>query len=168
VTIRDLRVGDLEAVRAIEVRAGALFHTVGKPDIAEHPVPSAEALAHFVRSKMSWAAVDDDDLPVAFVLAAVVDGLAHIEQVSVDPAYARRGLGSTLIDHVGAWAAGRGLPALTLTTFSGVPWNAPYYARLGFRELADAERGPELTKLMAAEAQHGLDPAERVAMRREL
>jgi hypothetical protein len=25
--------------------------------------------------------------------------------------------------------------ALTLTTFAGIPWNGPYYARLGFRTL---------------------------------
>jgi hypothetical protein len=48
-----------------------------------------------------------------------------------------------------------------------VPWNGPYYARLGFRELSEAERGPELTELMAQEERHGLDPAERIAMRRE-
>lgn len=167
-TIRDLRVDDLDAVRAIELRAGALFHTVGKPGIAEHPVPSAEVLARFVRSGMSWTAVDDDDHPVAFVLVDLVDGLAHIEQVSVDPSHARRRLGSALIDHVSAWAAERDLAALTLTTFRDVPWNAPYYARLGFRRLADAERGPELGELMAAEARFGLDPAERVAMRREI
>jgi len=32
-----------------------------------------------------------------------------------------------------------GLPALTLTTFTHVPWNAPYYTRCGFRVLDDAE-----------------------------
>ncbi|GAA2578795.1 GNAT family N-acetyltransferase [Winogradskya consettensis] len=163
-----MRVAELELIRAIEVRAGTLFHAVGKSDIAEHPVPAAEELARFVRSEMSWVAVGDDDAPVGFVLVDVVDGLAHVEQVSIDPPYARRGIGSALIDHVGSWAAGRGMEALTLTTFRDVPWNGPYYARLGFKELGDAERGPELTELMADEARHGLDPAERVAMRREV
>jgi GNAT superfamily N-acetyltransferase len=168
VRIRDLRVTDLELIRALEVRAGALFHAVGKSDIAQHPVPAAEELARFVRSGTSWVAVGDDDAPAAFVLVDVVDGLAHIEQVSVDPAYARRGIGSTLIDHVESWAADHGMVALTLTTFRDVPWNGPYYARIGFKELGDAERGPELTELMAVEARHGLDPAERIAMRREV
>jgi GNAT superfamily N-acetyltransferase len=161
-------VDDLETVRAVEVRAGALFHQVGKSDIAEHPVPAAEVLARFVRSGMGWVLVSGDDLPVGFVLVDVVDGLAHVEQVSVDPAYGRRGLGATLIEHVADWAAGRGVAALTLTTFRDVPWNGPYYARLGFRVLSDAERGPELAALMTDEARHGLDPAERIAMRRDL
>ncbi|WP_245908404.1 GNAT family N-acetyltransferase [Pseudosporangium ferrugineum] len=107
-------------------------------------------------------------MPVAYVLVEVVDGLAHIEQVSVDPPYARRGIGRRLIDHVGRWAGERGMSGMTLTTFRGVPWKAPYYARLGFVELAEGERGPELARLMAVEARHGLDPVERIAMRREV
>lgn len=168
VEIRAARVDDLEVIRAIEVRAGALFHDVGMSDIALHPVPPAAVLARFVHGGRSWVVVDDAGVPVAFVLVELIDGLAHIEQVSVDPAYGRRGLGRALIEYVGRWAAARGLAALTLTTFRGVPWNGPYYARLGFVELADGERGPELARLMALEAQHGLDPVERIAMRRNV
>lgn len=164
--IRALRADDLEPIRAIELRAGALFHDVGMSDIATHPVPPAAALARFVDAGRGWVVADDDDRPVAFVLVEVVDGLAHVEQVSVDTAYARQRLGRDLIDHVESWAAERGMPALTLTTFRGVPWNGPYYRRLGFVELADSERGPQLATLMAAEVQHGLDPVERIAMRR--
>jgi GNAT superfamily N-acetyltransferase len=167
VEIRATGVDDLEAIRAIELRAGALFHDVGMSDIATHPVPPAAVFARFVRAGRSWVVADDSGAPVAFVLVDVVDGLAHIEQVSVDPSYARRGLGRVLIDYVGRWAVGQGMPALTLTTFRGVPWNGPYYARLGFVELRDGERGPELARLMAREAQHGLDPVERIAMRRD-
>ncbi|MFI5936090.1 GNAT family N-acetyltransferase [Actinoplanes sp. NPDC051494] len=158
--------GDLELIRDLELRAGALFRSMGMPDIAEHPVPAADELARFVHAERAWAVAAAGDVPVAFVLVDVVDGLAHVEQVSVEPAYARRRLGSSLLDHVETWAAGQKMQALTLTTFRHVPWNAPYYARLGFVELADAERGPELVALMAKEARHGLDPADRVAMRR--
>ena len=55
---------------------------------------------------------------------------------------------------------------LTLSTFRSVPWNAPYYARLGFAELPAAELTPGLTEILAAETAFGLDPAERVFMRR--
>ena len=59
-----------------------------------------------------------------------------------------------------------GLPALTLTTFRSVPWNAPYYARCGFVALSPAQLGPGLTEVLAAEAALGLDMTDRVAMRR--
>jgi GNAT superfamily N-acetyltransferase len=163
--IRATRPDDLVGLQRIELAAGQLFHAVGMPAIADAPLPTIEELHGYVRTGRSWVA-DDDGRPVAFILVELVDGAAHIEQVSVDPAYARRGLGAELIDHVGAWAANRGLAALTLTTFRNVPWNAPYYARLGFAEMPPAERGPRLTVLMAEEAERGLDPNQRVAMRR--
>ncbi|GGQ45944.1 GNAT family N-acetyltransferase [Couchioplanes azureus] len=159
-----MRVDDLETVRGIESRAGALFHDVGMSDIAAHPAPSADVLARFVHAGRGWVVAGDADVPVAYVLVELVDGLAHIEQVSVDPPYARKGLGRDLIDHVARWAAADGLPALTLTTFRAVPWNGPYYSRLGFVEVAAQERGPELARLMAREAEHGLDPVERISM----
>jgi hypothetical protein len=65
-------------------------------------------------------------------------------------------------------AAGRGVPALTLTTFRDVPWNAPYYARIGFRVLVEAELTQGLRGIRDAEAAHGLDRWPRVCMRREL
>ena len=57
---------------------------------------------------------------------------------------------------------------VTLTTFRDVPWNAPFYARAGFRALANHEIGPGLAEVMRQEAARGLDPVTRVAMRRAL
>ena len=55
---------------------------------------------------------------------------------------------------------------MTLTTFRDVPWNAPYYERLGFRVIAPADQGPELAALVAEEAERIPGDAPRVAMRR--
>lgn len=93
---------------------------------------------------------------------------AHVEQISVDPRYARRGLGRRLLDRVVEVARRRGFDALTLTTFRDVPWNAPYYRRCGFRVLADDEIGPDLRRVRDHETSLGLDPARRVCMRRDL
>ncbi len=122
-------------------------------------------------------AAGDDGAVAGYVVVDVLDRpgaapgsgrAAHIEQVSVDPAFGRSGLGRRLIEHVAAEARRWGLDALTLTTFRDVPWNAPYYERCGFRVLADDELGPDLRRVRAAETAHGLDPAARVCMRREL
>jgi GNAT superfamily N-acetyltransferase len=165
-SIRPTRLADSIVIQRIERAAGKLFRDIGMPDIADHPDPPIELLAEYQQAGRSWVVVDAADRPIAFVLVKLIDGLAHIEQVSVEPAKARQGIGRELIDYVDAWAAERGLHALTLTTFRDVPWNGPYYERLGFAELAPDERGPELAELMAAEAAHGLDPAQRIAMRR--
>jgi GNAT superfamily N-acetyltransferase len=167
VRIRETRIDELAELQRIELAAGQLFREVGMPDIAEHPLPPIATLAAYQQAGRSWVVVGEKG-PAGFVLVKLVDGLAHIEQISIDPAYARRRVGAGLIDHVESWAAAGGRPALTLSTFRQVPWNAPYYARLGFRELSPAELGPELAELMAEEAHHGLDPADRVAMRRPI
>jgi GNAT superfamily N-acetyltransferase len=166
--IRPTRLEDLADIQRIELAAGELFRTIGMADIADHPVPAIDVLAEYQRAALSWVAVDHAGHPVAFVLVKRVDGRAHIEQVSVRPDHARRRIGRDLIDHVEGWAAGQGLPALTLTTFRDVQWNGPYYERLGFSLLADSERGPELRTLMSEEAAHGLDPEHRIAMIRPI
>jgi hypothetical protein len=57
---------------------------------------------------------------------------------------------------------------LTLTTFRSVPSNAPSYRRLGFRDLTTEELTPGLAAVLAHEVAFGLDPADRVCMRREM
>jgi GNAT superfamily N-acetyltransferase len=167
--IRPTRPSDLSVIQRIELAAGELFRDIGMPDIADHPEPSIDALTGYHRAGQSWVAVDDRDHPIAFILVKILDGRAHVEQVSVDPADAHRRIGRELIDDVDAWAAGRKLlPAVTLTTFRDVPWNGPYDERLGFTVLAPDDRGPDLAALMAEEAAHGLDPAQRIAMLRPI
>ena len=90
------------------------------------------------------------------------------KQVTVHPGSARRGLGRALLDDAPNRAAADGLPALTLTTFAHVPWNAPYYARCGFRVLGDAEVTPGVAGDEEREAAMGVDRWPRVCMRRDL
>jgi hypothetical protein len=67
-----------------------------------------------------------------------------------------------------AWAQRHGLAALTLTTFTDVPWNMPYYERLGFRNLCDIELTPGLRAVRAREAIRGLDAWPLTTMRRDI
>jgi GNAT superfamily N-acetyltransferase len=169
VVIRPARRDELVAVQAIEVAAGALFAEVGMTSVSEDPPPSLEELDSYRSRGMAWVAADGPaDRPVAYLLADVVDGNAHIEQVSVHPGWGRQGIGRALIDHFEEWAVGQGLPAVTLTTFADVPWNGPYYRRCGFRPMAEAELGPELAALRATEQARGLDRHPRLAMVRSL
>jgi ribosomal protein S18 acetylase RimI-like enzyme len=114
------------------------------------------------------ALVDGDDVPAAYLVAEPVDDFLHVEQVSVHPRAARRRLGRSLIDHLAGVAREDGVPALTLTTFAEVPWNAPYYERLGFRVVPDAELTPGLRRIVDAEGAIGLHRWPRVVMRRDV
>ncbi len=168
ITIRLARPGELTGLQSIEVAAGVLFREIGKVDVAEHPPPAIEVFERSQQAGLLWVVADSADQPIGFVLVTLVDGAAHIEQVSVHPDHGRQGLGRLMIDHVDRWAASQNLSALTLSTFRGVAWNGPYYARLGFRELSAAEYTPGLVEIRAAETAFGLDPAERILMRRQI
>lgn len=163
--IRAATEDDLPVLREIELAAGKPFADLGMADVAEDEPPSLAVLREFQQAGSAWVYADDSGPPVGYLLAEVVDGNAHIEQVSVDPEYAGRRIGKRLIEHAARWARERNLPALTLTTFTEVPWNGPYYERLGFRYLTAAEETPGLRSVRAAEAAGGLDRWPRACMR---
>jgi GNAT superfamily N-acetyltransferase len=136
--------------------------------VADDDPGSIAELAPYAEDGRAFVAVDTTDQPVGYLLLDVLDGAAHIEQVSVHPDYARRGIGRALIDRAESWARDRGLPALTLTTYVEVPWNGPYYERLGFRYLTADEETPALRSIRESERRSGLDAWPRACMRREL
>jgi GNAT superfamily N-acetyltransferase len=163
IVLRAARAEELGLLPDIERASGEAFRSVGMPQIADDdPMPVQVLARHDV-----WVAVRDG-VPVAFAVAAVVDGCAHVEQISVHPDHSRLGIGRRLLDHIEQWAARRGLAALTLTTFRAVPWNGPYYERLGFRVLSPDEITPGLAAAVAEEAERGLDTSARVCMRRDI
>jgi GNAT superfamily N-acetyltransferase len=168
VRIRPATAGDGPVVRDLERRAGLRFAEVGLAEVADHEPPSLEHLAGVASDGRSAVAVAPSGEVVGYVLVDRVDSAAHVEQVSVDPDHQGRGVGRALLAWVEGWARGEGCRALTLTTFRDVPWNAPLYAHLGFRELAADEVGPGLATVVSEEAALGLDPATRVCMRRDL
>ncbi|MGW7228632.1 GNAT family N-acetyltransferase [Streptomyces cyaneofuscatus] len=170
--IRSARRSDLRLLQDIERAAGEPFRTLGMDSVADDDPPPLDLLESYRRAGRCWVATDPlsatGDRPLGYVIADPVDGALHIEQISVDPVAARRGIGRRLIDRLATLAPGQGLTALTLTTFSDVPWNAPYYARIGFRVLHDRELTDGLRTIRGEEAQHGLDRWPRVCMRRDL
>ncbi|HEY0133013.1 MAG TPA: GNAT family N-acetyltransferase, partial [Nannocystis sp.] len=143
---------DLPALRELERAAGAPFRAIGMATIADDEPPALAVLAGFQRDGRAWVIDDDAGRPVAYLLLEVVDGCAHVEQMSVHPGHARRGLGRELLGAAEGWARAAGSPAITLTTFAGVPWNAPYYARLGFCVIDAGELTPGLRRIRDHEA----------------
>ncbi len=167
-TLRSRTVADVPRLREIEVLAGEAFRVLGMDAVADDPPPDAAEYEELVQAGRTWVVADDADVAVGYAVADVVDGRAHVEQVSVDPAHAGLGLGRVLVEEIARWGVTKGLTEGSLTTFRDVPWNAPYYERLGFRTLSPDELGPELARLREKERAHGLDRWPRVAMVRDL
>ncbi|MDA5283635.1 GNAT family N-acetyltransferase [Streptomyces sp. NPDC054904] len=166
--IRAAVLADLPVCQDIERAAGECFRDIGMPAVADDDPLPLEELARYAGTGLAWVATGPDDRPLAYLIAEPVDGALHVEQVSVHPAGARRGVGRALLEHAALRAAARRDGALTLTTFAAVPWNAPYYLRCGFRILADEELTPGLREIRRQEALHGLDRWPRVCMGRAL
>lgn len=143
--IRAATAAELPRLQEIERVAGEPFRALGMAAVADDEPPSLDLLEEFRAAGRAWVSVDGGNRPLAYLIHEDVDGAAHVEQVSAG-----------------------GLTALTLTTFAEVPWNAPYYTRLGFRVLAEAELTEGLRAIRHTEQEIGLDRWPRVCMRREL
>ncbi|WP_194894657.1 GNAT family N-acetyltransferase [Catenulispora pinisilvae] len=157
---------ELAALPALELAADAqLVAYLGGASLP--PLPEA---AQAVASLAEAAAVLVAGAPpVGFARIDVIDGNAHLEQLSVLPSATRRGIGTALVRACCDWAARNGFGAVTLMTFAHVPFNAPFYARLGFQALDDAQLSAPLAAIRRHEVDLGLDAlGPRVAMRRTL
>ncbi|CAM5660186.1 GCN5 family N-acetyltransferase [Streptomyces spiroverticillatus] len=162
--IRLALAAELPPLQDIERAAGEPFRDLGMTEIADDDPPALDLLTTYQLDDRAWVFTDSDGTPGAYLIWQEVDGAAHIDQVSVHPRLARRGAGRALISHL---AQESGHAALTLTTFAQVPWNAPYYTRLGFHTLSDAQLTDGLREIVAEESSMGLDRWPRVCMRRD-
>jgi GNAT superfamily N-acetyltransferase len=160
-------------MREVQRAATQMFASVGMTTVAEAGPSPIEAFARYQTGARAWVVTGDDDVPIAYVLADVVDGFAHVTDIAVHPDFQRRGIGRRLLDHVAGWGRARGLTRLTLTTFRDVPWNEPFYERRGFRELRDDELTPALRDKFDNETRTvvettGFGRSSRVYMGRDL
>jgi GNAT superfamily N-acetyltransferase len=159
---------DLGLLPQIEREAGRLFADVDLAGITDHDATSIEDFAVCEKEGLLWVATDRDDVPVGFAYVEMVGGQPHLDELDVHPDHGRRGIGAALVRTVIEWGRSNGHTGLTLTTFREVPWNMPFYARLGFRVVAAADLTPELRQIVDDETRRGLPPEERVVMRHDL
>ncbi|MFI7451165.1 GNAT family N-acetyltransferase [Nonomuraea sp. NPDC049714] len=150
--------GDLAGLVAVEVAADGLFEQVGIT------FPAGTTMVEEVDDP--GTVLVDGFPPDGFAMIGWVDGNVHLEQLAVHPDRMRRGIGGRLVRAVLDHALAVGAPAVTLTTFRDVPWNAPWYERHGFEVLGEREWGPELRALVEHERELGIEVAPRVVMRR--
>ena len=73
-----------------------------------------------------------------------------------------------MIERTAAAACALGYDALYLSTYLGVPWNAPFYARRGFAEMPRTEWPRAFRMQFMAENRHGHPPWRRTIMQRLL
>ena len=161
--IRQATRDDFDILRSIELASFETLRATGA--VSGEPEASSDAeLQHYLDHALLYAACDPDDIPVGYAGAYVTEGCLHIGEMDVHPDFQRKGLGRRLMETLLAEGRLRKLAEATLTTDRLAPFNAPFYASLGFRLLEKEECSPRLRAILDAEAEKGLDPLRRIGM----
>jgi GNAT superfamily N-acetyltransferase len=145
--IRPARPDELALLPELEAAADTVFEGLGIG-----PLPGPGTVQEFAAALVVLVA-GDPPLGLGRIDAVGKDHLAHLEQLSVHPDHAGRGIGRALLRSACGWAKAHGYTDLTLATYRDVPWNGPFYASEGF-----VERGSVDDFLVT----HGLPPEEPV------
>jgi len=156
---------DIPKLGSIEVSAGALFRTIPSlSHIADDHPQDPRRIRAMARERHVWLAVDDNDEPVAFLMGHVSDFCFHIAEISVMENWQRRRVGSALVKRMEDQVKEEGFKVITLTTFRDVPWNGPWYARMGFEEVDAASIGEQHIQILKVEEAHCHDMTKRCCM----
>lgn len=165
--IRPAQESDLQILNDIENAAAYLFqNTKYALEIDLDPL-SIGFLKRQLKLDLIWVAVDQKDLPVGFAVLMIIDNYVHLHELCVHPEHGQKGLGTLLTQRVIQFAQDARFLGVTLSTFRDIPWNAPFYKKLGFQEIPADDTRPGLAGIRKKEAEMGLPVKERVLMKFE-
>jgi GNAT superfamily N-acetyltransferase len=170
--IRSARAEEIPLLSHIEQSAAVLFLDTPYAFLVNaDPLPLDYVQQQFQAGRV-WVAVDCRGQPkgyqyetvVGYAIACEVDDTLYLQQIDVDPEHGRRGIGSALVDTVCAWAKQHGYRIISLSTFRDIPWNAPFYSKLGFRPVDEAKLTKGFQQIRLKELEARLPISERVIM----
>jgi GNAT superfamily N-acetyltransferase len=166
--VRPARQRDLAQLAALEDSGLAMFEEV-LGDLSGDALASPAVSGHDRAAEPGFILVAGDPA-VGFAHVRDLESHAHLDQISVHPEHARRGVGAALLEAAAERATVKGHGAITLTTYADIAWNAPFYARHGFVEVGDDEpRTATQLAISSTEERLGLERhGRRIWMRRVL
>src|SRR5690606_12878830 len=130
---------DTPLLPEIERSSGELFRQYpGLQWIADDDVQSEAQHQAFVAEGVALVA-ELEGAVVGFLTGSLEPDALHIWQIAVGRTHQRRGIGRKLIEAAQQLAVDHAPIALTLTTFRDVPWNEPYYQKLGIKTLDERD-----------------------------
>ncbi|MCT8266852.1 GNAT family N-acetyltransferase [Afifella sp. JA880] len=168
-SIRPARDSDVALLPEIERSSGEIFRQwPGLEWIADDDVQSQEQHRALIAGGVAFVAELQGHGVVAFLNGEMAADALHVWQIAVHREQQGRGIGRELMEVAQQSATHHRVNGLTLTTFRQVPWNEPYYQRLGFITLNREEVTPWLKAVLDAEERAGLPASQRCAMRKSL
>jgi GNAT superfamily N-acetyltransferase len=162
------RAEEIPLLSHIEQSAAVLFLDTSYAFLVDAaPLPLDFVQQQFQAGRV-WVAIDLHELVVGYAIAREVDNTLYLQQIDVAPEHGRRGIGTALVKTVCTWATHQGYAIVSLSTFRDIPWNAPFYSKLGFRPVDEAELTTGFQQIRCKEFEAGLPVSNRVIMHRKL
>lgn len=159
IALRPFDPADVETLQRIERSAHQRYASLGGFEaIVAAPATRAERFADGVTM-----VAEIDRRPCGYVIVKPLDGLGYIASLMVEEGLSGKGIGRTLLSWAEGYARTLGLAGACLATFREPRWNAPWYQRLGYRDMPDAEIGPGLRAILDRHATF-LDMSTRVTL----
>jgi predicted N-acetyltransferase YhbS len=164
--IRPARLADIPAMQWVERDAAELFRGTGLIDVDAMAVAAISDHMRSIEENLSFVA-ESDGRVAGFVMGETKDGGVYLHELDVARDAQQRGFGRQLIGRFNEEARYRHEDCVFLSTFREPPWNAPFYRKLGFVDMASDDRLPWMTAMEAEQAKF-LDLSTRVFMRMKL
>jgi GNAT superfamily N-acetyltransferase len=149
---------DFDGIANAELSAGELFRETHM-DWAVGETTDYDRLREALSANLLWVA-EIDGVVAGFLMGGTCGENFHIYEAATHQDFRGQRIGSSLIEAALAYAKQNGFLAATLTTDRTLPWNAPYYLKLGFRVLKANELSEPLKAIQSSES----NPQRRCAM----
>ncbi|WP_229749548.1 GNAT family N-acetyltransferase [Flexivirga endophytica] len=166
-TIRRPTAAEIGELPALEVESYLSYADIGMSEVAVGNEPDVGFLSDAFYADNIRIALCDTDI-AGFIEYRTLDETLYIAGVNVRPRFLGHRIGALLLEAAAELATARGLHRLSLTTFQDVPWNAPYYERLGWRTLAEEETSAGLLAIRARQRDAGYERWPRTTMVKDL
>lgn len=167
-SITPAELDDVPALIAVDKAASSMFAATGllSDDALDDHVP-AEVFEHEIPLFNVFVARNQHGWAVGFALIRMRGNGLYLDQVSVHPDHGQKGIGRALLIRILTEAELRKLPHVSLSTFRDVPWNGPFYASMGFKEIPNDKLEAYMREIEDAQRPF-MDVTKRCFMRRKV
>lgn len=163
--IRKTFPSDIHLLIEIEYSANQAFTQIPQLKwLAESAVMSSDQHLDLIQNHDAFVAVNAQNQVIGFLYAEKQAQDLYIIELDVAAEYQKQGVGRQLMTYIIDFAKQQGFQAVTLTTFTDVAWNRPFYEKLGFKLLNPQNLKPYLKQKIDNEVEHGFVGDSRCAM----
>ena len=161
--IRNASPEDIKFLPDIEKEAARLFIKYGLEAGVFNDVSSISDLQAAQKNELLWIAEFKKKI-IGFAFAEKISSGLVLLEIDVLPVFNQQGIGTALVRKVLANAQKKGFNRVFLTTFKEIPWNYPFYKKLGFKVVNSDKYEEDIIRIVDRENSAGLDKEKRVVM----